>query len=139
LNIWKYYAVLAAVFAALTAVLAKMGLKGVSGNVATAVRTIVVVFMAWGIVLLAGQMKEVRELTKNNIFFLVLSGIATGLSWICYFKALETGDVSKVAPIDKLSIVIAMLLAFVLLKEPAEPKVILGGVLITLGAIVIIW
>ena len=139
MNIWKYYAVLAAVFAALTAVLAKMGLKGVSGNVATAVRTIVVVFMAWGIVLLAGQMKEVRELTKNNIFFLVLSGIATGLSWICYFKALETGDVSKVAPIDKLSIVIAMLLAFVLLKEPAEPKVILGGVLITLGAIVIIW
>ena len=137
--IWKYYAILAAVFAALTAILAKIGLKGISGNLATAVRTIIILVMAWGIVLLSGQIKEIRELTKNNLLFLALSGIATGLSWICYFKALETGDVSKVAPIDKLSIVIAMLLAFLILKEPAEPKVILGGVLITIGAIVIIW
>ena len=136
---WKYYAILSAIFAALTAILAKVGLKGISGNLATAIRTIVVLIIAWGIVVIGGQVKEVRELSKNNILFLVLSGIATGLSWIFYFKALETGDVSKVAPIDKLSIVIAMLLAFILLKEPAEPKVILGGVLITMGAIVIIW
>ena len=136
---WKYYAILSAVFAAFTVILAKIGIKGVSGNVATAVRTVVVVMIAWAIVLISGQMKEVRELSKNNIIFLTLSGIATGLSWIFYFKALETGDVSKVAPIDKLSIVITMLLAFVLLRETVEPKVIAGGVLITVGAIIIIW
>jgi len=136
---WKYYAVLSAVFAALTAILAKVGLRGISGNVATAVRTVVVLIIAWGIVILGGQMKEIRELSKSNILFLALSGIATGFSWIFYFKALETGDVSKVAPIDKLSIVIAMILAFIILKEPAEPKVILGGLLITLGAIIMIW
>ena len=136
---WKYYAILSAIFAALTAILAKVGLKGISGNTATAVRTIVVMFMAWGIVLIGGQLREVRELSSKNLLFLILSGIATGLSWICYFKALETGDVSKVAPIDKLSIVIAMMLAFILLKEPVEAKVIMGGLLITIGAIVIIW
>ena len=136
---WKYYAVLSAVFAALTTILAKIGLKGISGNLATAVRTVVVLVMVWGIVLFGGQIKEVRELSTKNILFLALSGIATGLSWIFYFKALETGDVSKVAPIDKLSILIAMLLAFIILGERAEPKVILGGVLITIGAIVIMW
>jgi transporter family protein len=136
---WKYYAILSALFAALTAILAKVGVRGISGNVATAVRTFVVLVMAWGIVMLGGQMKEVRDLSRNNIMFLVLSGIATGLSWICYFKALETGDVSKVAPIDKLSVVFAMLLAFVFLKEPADPKVIAGGALIALGTIIIIW
>ena len=130
---------MSAVFAALTAILAKVGLKGISGNTATAIRTVLILFIAWGIVLFSGQLKEVRELSSRNLLFLILSGIATGLSWICYFKALEIGDVSKVAPVDKLSIVIAMFLAFVLLKEPAEPKVILGGVLITIGAIVIIW
>ena len=136
---WKYYAILSALFAALTAILAKVGVRGINGNVATAVRTFVVLVMAWGIVWIGGQMKEVRDLSKNNLLFLVLSGIATGLSWIFYFKALETGDVSKVAPIDKLSVVFAMLLAFVFLKEPADPKVIIGGVLIAVGAIVIIW
>jgi len=136
---WKYYAILSAIFAALTAILAKVGVRGISGNVATAVRTFVVLIMAWGIVMIGGQLKEVRDLSKNNIIFLILSGIATGLSWICYFKALETGDVSKVAPIDKLSVVFAMLLAFVFLKEPADPKVIAGGLLIALGTIVIIW
>ena len=136
---WKYYAILSALFAALTAILAKVGVRGISGNVATAVRTFVVLIMAWGIVMIGGQLKEVRDLSKNNIIFLILSGIATGLSWICYFKALETGDVSKVAPIDKLSVVFAMLLAFVFLKEPADPKVIAGGLLIALGTIVIIW
>ena len=136
---WKYYAILSALFAALTAILAKVGVRGISGNVATAVRTFVVLIMAWGIVMIGGQLKEVRDLSKNNIIFLIFSGIATGLSWICYFKALETGDVSKVAPIDKLSVVFAMLLAFVFLKEPADPKVIAGGLLIALGTIVIIW
>ena len=136
---WKYYAILSALFAALTAILAKVGVRGISGNVATAVRTFVVLLMAWGIVWIGGQMKEVRELSKTNIMFLILSGIATGLSWIFYFKALETGDVSKVAPIDKLSVVFVMLLAFIFLKEPADPKVIVGGALIALGTIVIIW
>jgi len=123
----------------LTAILAKVGVRGISGNVATAVRTFVVLVMACGIVWIGGQMKEVRDLSKNNILFLVLSGIATGLSWICYFKALETGDVSKVAPIDKLSVVFAMLLAFLFLKEPADLKVIAGGTFIALGTIIIIW
>ena len=136
---WKYYALLSALFAALTAILAKTGVRGISGNVATAVRTFVVLVMAWGIVWIGGQMKEVRDLTKSNILFLLLSGVATGLSWIFYFKALETGDVSKVAPIDKMSVVFAMLLAFIFLKEPADPKVIAGGLLIALGTIVIIW
>jgi transporter family protein len=136
---WKYYAILSAFFAALTAILAKVGVRGISGNVATAVRTLVVLVMAWGIVWISGQMKEVRDLSKNSILFLALSGIATGLSWIFYFKALETGDVSKVAPIDKLSVVFAMLLAFIFLKEPADPKVIAGGTLIALGTIIMIW
>ena len=136
---WKFYAIFSALFAALTAILAKVGVRGISGNVATAVRTLVVLVMAWGIVWISGQIKDVRELSKTNILFLVLSGIATGLSWIFYFKALETGDVSKVAPIDKLSVVFAMLLAFIFLKEPADPKVIVGGALVALGTIVIIW
>ena len=136
---WKYFAILSAFFAALTAILAKVGLRGISGNVAVAFRTIIVLFMAWGIVWIAGQMKEVRELSKENIIFLTLSGITTGLSWLFYFKALETGEVSKVMPIDKLSIVFAMLMAFLILKEPADPKAIIGGTLIALGAIVIIW
>ena len=136
---WKYFALLSALFAALTAILAKIGLRGVNGNVAVAFRTFVVLVIAWAIVWFSGQMREVRDLSKNNILFLTLSGITTGLSWICYFKALETGDVSKVMPIDKLSIVFAMLLAFLILKEPAEPKVIIGSTLIALGAIVTIW
>lgn len=135
---WKFYAVLSALFAALTAILAKLGVKGISGNVATAIRTIVVLVMAWGIVVIGGQMKDVKELSRNNIWFLVLSGLATGLSWIFYFKALETGDVSKVAPIDKLSVAIAIILSIVFLKEPADPKVLIGGALIVAGTIVII-
>ena len=136
---WKYFAVLSAIFAALTAILAKIGLRGLNGNVAVAFRTFVVLIMAWAIVWFSGQLKEALNLSKNNILFLTLSGITTGLSWICYFKALETGDVSKVMPVDKLSIVFAMLLAFIILKEPAEPKVIIVGALIALGAIVTIW
>ena len=132
---WKLYALLSALFAALTGILAKVGVKGISGNVATAVRTFVVLFMAWGIVVFGGQLKEVREISKTNLIFLVLSGLATGLSWIFYFKALETGDVSKVAPIDKLSIVFVMILAFAFLGEPMTAKTIVGGVLILGGVL----
>lgn len=136
---WKYYALLSAFFAALTAILAKVGVKGINGNLATAIRTSVVLFLAWGIVFFSGQLKEAKELSKTNLIFLVLSGLATGLSWIFYFKALETGDVSKVAPIDKLSIVFVMILAFIFLKEPMDIKTIAGGALILVGAIVLIW
>jgi transporter family protein len=135
---WKLYALLAALFAALTGILAKVGVKGISGNVATAVRTFVILFVAWGIVLFGGQLKEVRELSKANLIFLALSGLATGLSWIFYFKALETGDVSKVAPIDKLSIVFVMILAFAFLGEPMTAKTIIGGCLILGGTLFLV-
>jgi len=134
---WKIYALLAAIFAALTAVLAKIGVKGISGNVATAIRTGVVLFLAWGIVLFAGQMKEIKDLSKTNWLFLLFSGIATGLSWIFYFKALETGNVSKVAPIDKLSVVFVILLSFLFLKEPLDFKTVVGGLLILGGTLVL--
>jgi len=136
---WKYYALLSALFAAATSILAKVGVKGISGNIATAIRTIVILFIAWGIVLFSGQIKEVRDISRTNLIFLVLSGIATGLSWIFYFKALETGDVSKVVPIDKLSAAIAIGLSILILKEPLEPRTIFGAFMITAGTIVIIW
>ena len=126
-------------FAALTAILSKAGVKGINGNAATAIRTVVILFIAWGIVLFSGQLKEIKTISKANLFFLVLSGIATGLSWIFYFKALETGDVSKVAPVDKLSVAIAIGLAFLFLKEPLTPQVIFGGLLIIAGTIVILY
>lgn len=135
---WKYYAILSAFFAAATAILAKIGIKGVNGNLATAIRTVVILFIAWGIVLASGELSELKTLSKNNIIFLGLSGVATGLSWIFYFKALETGAVSKVAPIDKLSVAIAMGLAFLILKEPIEPKTLIGGLMIVGGSLVIL-
>lgn len=135
---WKFYALLSALFAALTAILAKVGVKGISGNVATAIRTAVVLFLAWGIVLLNGQIKEVKELSKTNLMFLIFSGVATGLSWIFYFKALETGNASKVAPIDKLSVVFVMILSFFFLHETMDIKTIIGGALIATGAIILV-
>ena len=135
---WKLYAVLAAFFAAATAILAKLGIKGINGNLATAIRTVVVLFIAWGIVLATGELGQLKTLTKNNLLFLGLSGVATGLSWIFYFKALETGEVSKVAPIDKMSVAIAMGLAFLILKEPIEVKTLIGGLLIVGGSVVIL-
>lgn len=135
---WKYYAILSAFFAAATAILAKIGIKGVNGNLATAIRTVVILFIAWGIVLASGELSELKTLSKNNLIFLGLSGVATGLSWIFYFKALETGAVSKVAPIDKLSVAIAMGLAFLILKEPIEPKTLIGGLMIVGGSLVIL-
>ena len=135
---WKLYAVLSAVFAALTAILAKIGIKGVNSNLATAIRTIVILFVAWGIVLATGQLKNMKSLTRTNLIFLGLSGVATGLSWLFYFKALSAGPVSKVAPIDKLSVAIAIVLSFLILKEPMDTKVIIGGLLIIAGTIVLI-
>jgi transporter family protein len=136
---WKYYALLSAAFAALTAILAKVGVKGISGNTATAVRTAVVLILAWGIVLFSGQLKEVKELSKMNLVFLILSGLATGLSWIFYFKALETGDVSRVAPIDKLSVVLVIVFSFIFLKEPLSMTTIIGGLLIAAGVVTLTW
>jgi transporter family protein len=135
---WKYYALLSAFFAALTAILAKVGVKGISGNLATAIRTSVVLFLAWGIVFFSGRLKDVKELSKANWIFLILSGLATGLSWIFYFKALETGDISKVAPIDKLSIIFVMIFAFAFLNESMGVKTIAGGLLIVAGTIVLL-
>jgi len=135
---WKYYALLSAFFAATTAILAKVGVKGINGNLATAIRTVVVLVLAWGIVFFSGHFKDIKDISKFNWLFLILSGLATGLSWIFYFKALETGDVSKVAPIDKLSMVLVMILAFVFLKEPMDIKTIAGGVLITGGVLLLI-
>ncbi|MBO9675671.1 MAG: EamA family transporter [Sphingobacteriaceae bacterium] len=135
---WKFYAILSALFAAATAILAKVGLKGVNGNIATAIRTIVILFVAWGIVLATGEISQLKNLSKNNLLFLGLSGLATGLSWIFYFKALETGNVSKVAPIDKLSVAIAMGLAFLILKEPIDAKTLIGGGMIVAGSLVIL-
>lgn len=135
---WKYYALFSAFFAALTAILAKIGVKGINGNLATAVRTSVVLFLAWGIVFFCGHLKGVKELSKVNWIFLILSGLATGLSWIFYFKAMETGDVSKVASIDKLSIVFVMILAFIFLHEPMDTKTVAGGLLIVAGTIMLL-
>lgn len=135
---WKSYAIISAVFAAATAILAKLGLKGIGGDLATAIRTTVVLFLAWGIVLFSGQWKDVKQLTKYNLIFLVLSGLATGLSWIFYFKALETGPVSKVAPLDKLSVAFAILFAFLFLKETPDLKAIIGGLFIVAGTFILI-
>lgn len=136
---WKYYALLSAFFAALTAILAKVGVTGINSNLATAIRTTVILVITWGIVLACGAEKQIVGLSGKNILFLCLSGAATGLSWLCYFKALDTGDVSKVAPIDKLSVVFTMVLAFIFLHETVGLKVIAGGILILLGSLVIIW
>jgi bacterial/archaeal transporter family protein len=135
---WKWYAVLSAVFAALTAILAKIGVKNVNSNVATAIRTIIILLMSWGIVLFAGEMKHVRALSRHNLLFLALSGVATGLSWLFYFKALQTGPVSKVAPIDKFSVALAILLAFIILHETPDWKTAVGGVLILAGTVIMV-
>lgn len=135
---WKYYAILSAVFAALTAIFAKIGIKNVDSNLATAIRTCVILFITWGIVFASNSINGVKELTKMNWAFLILSGVATGLSWLFYFKALQLGNASKVAPIDKLSVVITIFLSFIILKETVSWKVVLGGLLIAAGSLVIL-
>lgn len=134
---WLIFAILSAVFAALTSILAKIGIKEVNSNLATAIRTIVIVLFAWGIVFAQGVHKELGSISKFSLLFLVLSGIATGLSWLFYFRALQIGDASKVVPIDKLSLIITIILASVILKEKVSFSVIIGAVLMSAGAIVI--
>lgn len=136
---WWTYALLSAVFAALTAIFAKIGVKNVSSDLATAIRTVVILAIAWGIVFARGEGRTLGELSRENWIFLVLSGIATGLSWIFYFKALKLGDVSKVAPVDKLSVAIAILLAVVFLGEALTYKTAIGAALIIAGSIVLIF
>lgn len=134
---WKYYALLSAFFAALTAILAKLGLKEVGGNVATAIRTIVILILAWGIVFARGQIKDVGEISRSSLLFLIASGLTTGLSWVFYFKAMETGNVSHVAAIDKLSLAITIGLAAILLKESVDVSTLIGAALIVIGTFVI--
>ncbi|MEA5015621.1 MAG: EamA family transporter [Candidatus Limiplasma sp.] len=134
---WVVYALLGAVFAALTSILAKLGISGVNSNLATAIRTVVVLVMAWGIVFLSGKQGEISQIGPKSWLFLALSGIATGLSWLFFFKALQLGDASKVVPIDKFSVVITMALAFLFLGEKLTPKAWIGGLLVALGTLIL--
>jgi transporter family protein len=135
---WIIYALLAAFFAALTSILAKVGIAGVNSNLAVAIRTIVVLIMAWGIVFITGRHNEVANITQKSWIFITLSGFATGLSWLFFFKALQIGEASKVIPVDKFSVVITMLLAFFILGESLNVKTIIGGVLITAGTLLFV-
>lgn len=135
---WMIFAVLSAVFAALTSILAKIGIEGVNSNLATAIRTIVVVIMAWGMVFLTHAQNGLAEISKKSWNFLILSGLATGASWLCYYKALQMGDASKVVPIDKLSVVITLILAFVFLHEQFTAKSLIGCILIGAGTLIMV-
>jgi len=135
---WFVLALLSAVFAALTSILAKVGLEGVNSNLATAIRTVVVVVMAWGMVFLTNAQNGIAEISKRSWLFLILSGLATGASWLCYYRALQLGDASKVVPIDKLSVVITLVLAFVFLHEQFTTKSLIGCILIGIGTMVMV-
>lgn len=135
---WIVWALLSALFAAATALLAKVGVAHVDSNLATAIRTTVVVIFAWGIALALGKHGEMRDLDRRTVLFLTLSGLATGLSWLCYFRALQLGPASRVAPLDKLSVPLVMVFAWLLLGEKLTGMAVLGGVLITAGAIVMV-
>ncbi len=134
---WLFYAILSAIFAALTAILAKIGIKNVDSNLATAIRTVIILFFAWGIVLFQGTFKQFSSISRFSLVFLILSGIATGLSWLFYFKALQLGKASQVSPIDKLSLVITIILAAFILKEKITLPIAIGAVLMSIGAILI--
>ncbi|MEG1498314.1 MAG: EamA family transporter [Bacteroidales bacterium] len=136
---WKYYALLSAFFAALTAIFAKIGVSAMNSNLATAIRTVVILFITWSIVLIGNQASTIKDLSLRNWVFLILSGAATGLSWLFYFKALQVGDASKVAPVDKLSVVLVIVFSWLFLKEPITLKVIIGGLLIFCGSMILIW
>ncbi|MBQ4651399.1 MAG: EamA family transporter [Oscillospiraceae bacterium] len=135
---WFILALLSAVFAALTSILAKVGIEGVNSNLATAVRTGVVLLMAWGMVFITNTQSGIFEIERKSWIFLILSGLATGASWLCYYKALQIGEASKVVPVDKLSVVITLILAFVFLHEKVTPKSILGCVLIAAGTLLMV-
>lgn len=132
---WILFAILSAVFAALTSILAKIGIEGVNSNLATAIRTVVVVAMAWGMVFLTNTQNGILAISRKSWIFLILSGLATGASWLCYYRALQLGDASKVVPIDKMSVVITLILAFVFLHENITGKSVVGMLLITAGTL----
>ena len=135
---WIILPILSAVFAALTSILAKIGIDGVNSNLATAIRTVVVVLMAWGMVFLTHVESEIKEISSKSWLFLILSGLATGASWLCYYKALQLGEASKVVPIDKLSVVITLVLAFIFLHEEFTVKSLIGCVLIGAGTLIMV-
>ncbi|ASG28161.1 EamA family transporter [Fusobacterium polymorphum] len=135
---WFVFAILSSIFAALTSILAKIGIEGVNSNLATAVRTIVVVLMAWFMVFITGNQNGIVDISKKSWIFLILSGLATGASWLCYYKALQLGEASKVVPIDKLSIVITIVLAFIFLGEQITLKTLIGCCLIVTGTFIMI-
>jgi transporter family protein len=135
---WALFAILSAVFAALTSILAKIGIEGVNSNLATALRTVVVLAMAWGMVFLTNQQNGIVEISKKSWLFLILSGLATGASWLCYYKALQMGEASKVVPIDKLSVVITLVMAFIFLHEQITTKSLIGAILITAGTLIMV-
>ena len=135
---WFVFAILSSIFAALTSILAKIGIEGVNSNLATAVRTIVVVLMAWFMVFITGNQNGIVDINKKSWIFLILSGLATGASWLCYYKALQLGEASKVVPIDKLSIVITIILAFIFLGEQITLKTLIGCCLIVIGTFIMI-
>ncbi len=135
---WFWFALGSAVFAALTSILAKVGIEGVNSNLATAIRTVVVVFLSWGMVFLTNAQTGLGEISRRSWVFLILSGLATGASWLCYYHALQVGEVSKVVPIDKLSVVITLVLAFVFLHEKFTAKSLIGCVLIAAGTLVMV-
>ena len=136
--VWAVFAVLSAVFAALTSILAKIGIDGVNSNLATAIRTMVVVVMAWWMVFLTHTQSGITEISKKSWLLLILSGLATGASWLCYYRALQMGEASKVVPIDKLSVVITLVLAFVFLHEEFTAKSLIGCILIGVGTLVMV-
>ncbi len=135
---WFVFALLSAVFAALTSILAKVGMEGINSNLATAIRTGVVLMMAWGIVWVSGTVGGISAISTRGWVFLILSGLATGASWLCYYRALQIGEASRVVPVDKFSVVITMVLAFLFLHETVDWKTIVGGVLITAGTLVMV-
>lgn len=135
---WKIYALLSALFAALTAIFAKVGVKDINSDLATAIRTTIILILTWGIVIFGSHLNEMKDVSRSTWLFLIISGLSTGLSWLLYFKAIQLGNVSRVAPIDKLSVVITMLLAFLFLHEQPSFKVILGALLIVAGSIFMI-
>ena len=135
---WFVFAILSAVFAALTSILAKVGIEGVNSNLATAIRTLVVVLMAWLMVFITNAQGGLSSISKKSWLFLILSGLATGASWLCYYKALQMGEASKVVPIDKLSVVITLILAFVFLHEQFTTKSIIGCILIGAGTLLMV-
>ena len=135
---WLLFALLSAVFAALTSILAKVGIDGVNSNLATASRTSVVLLMSWGMVFLTNAQGGISSISQKSWLFLILSGLATGASWLCYYRALQIGQVSKVVPIDKLSVVFTLILAFIFLHEKFTPKSAIGAILITAGTLVMV-